>query len=84
MVPLKYLNNFSRTIEITLSNCEINLDLNWSKNCIIGTNNANQATLFSIIDTKLYFPVATLSTQDNAKLIEKLKFSFTKTIDCNK
>ena len=34
MVPLKYLNNFWRTLEMTLKNCEINLDLNWSKTAV--------------------------------------------------
>ena len=84
MIPLKYLSNFWRTVEMPLINCEINLDLNWSKNYIIATNNANQTTAFSIIDTKLYFPVATLSTQDSAKQLKQLKPSFKKTINCNK
>ena len=51
-------------------NCEINLDLNWSKNCIVVTSNADQETTFSITDTNLYVPVLTLSNQDNAKLLD--------------
>ena len=39
-------------------------------------NNADQGTTFSITDTKLYVPVVTLSTQDNAKLPEQLKSGF--------
>ena len=39
MVPLKYLRNFWRTLEMPLINSEINFDLNWSKNCIIVANN---------------------------------------------
>ena len=51
-------------------NFEINLDLNWSENCIlVATNVATQARTFSITDAKLYVPVVTLSTQDNAKLL---------------
>ena len=69
IAPLKYLSNFWRTLKMSLINCEINLDLNWSKNCVIVANNANQATTFSINDTKLYVPVVTLSTQDNAELL---------------
>ena len=38
MVPL---SNFWRTLEMPLINCEINLDLNWSRNCVIVANNAN-------------------------------------------
>ena len=73
MVPLKYLSNFLRTVEMPLINCEINLILTWSKNCVIVSNaTANQETTFAIPDTKLYVPVVTLSTQDNAKLLEQL------------
>ena len=35
MVPLKYLSNFWRTLEVSLINCEINLILAWSANCVI-------------------------------------------------
>ena len=58
---------------------QINLDLNWSKKCVIvATDVANQGTTFSITDTKLYNPVVTLSTQDNAKRLEQLKSGFKK------
>ena len=38
MVPLKYLSNFWRTLEIPLINCEINLILMWSANWVIVSN----------------------------------------------
>ena len=61
MVPLKYLSNFGRTLEMLLINCEINLILTWSANCIIvSTNNANQNATFAITNTRLYVPVVTL------------------------
>ena len=83
MVPLKYLSNFWRTLEMSLSNCEINLILTWSEKCEL--SNDTKATTFAIIDTKLYVPVVvTLSTQDNAKLLQQLKLGFKSTIDCNK
>ena len=53
-----------------LVNCEINLYLNRSMNCVIVANNADQATTFSITDTKFHVLVVTVSTQDNAKLLE--------------
>ena len=62
MVLLKYLRNFWRILEMLLINCEINLDLNCSKNCVIVGNNPDQDTTFSITDTKLYVPGVTLST----------------------
>ena len=46
--------------------------------------NADQDTTFSIIDTKLYVPVVTLSTKDNSKLLEQLKYGFKRTINLNK
>ena len=33
-VPLKYLSNFWRTLEMPLINCEINLILNWFTDCV--------------------------------------------------
>ena len=81
-VPLKYLSNFWRTLEMPLINCEINLILTWSEDCVISS--ATGATKFKITDTKLYVPVATLSTHDNAKLLQQLKQGFKRTINCNK
>ena len=82
IVPLKYLNNFWRTLEMPLINCEVNLLLTWSKDCVISS--ANGETKFSITETKLYVPVVTLSTQDNAKLLQQLKSGFKRTINWNK
>ena len=66
---------------MALSNCETNLDINWSKNCIIVvTAVKNQGATFLITDTKLYNSVITLSTQDNANLLEQLKAGFKRTI----
>ena len=81
MVPLKYLSNFWRTLEMALINREINVDLN----CVILANNlAAQVTLFSITDTNVYVPVVTLTAQDNAKLFEQLKSVFKRTTIWNK
>ena len=43
-------------------------------------SSANGATKFEITDTKLHVPIVTLSTQDNAKLLQKLKEGFKKSI----
>ena len=82
MVPLKYLSNFSRTLEMPLINCQVNLILTWSSTCVI-TNSAG-AGRFAITDTKLYVPVVTLSTQENAKLRQQLKSDFKRVINWNK
>ena len=63
MVPLKYLSNFWRNLEMPSINWEITLLLNWSASCVIvSTNVVNQNTTFSITDTKLYVPVVTLQS----------------------
>ena len=65
MVPLKHLSNFWATFEIPLNNYEINLDLNFSKKCVIvATDVNNQGATFPKTDTKLYVPVVTLSIQE--------------------
>ena len=71
MVPLKYLSNFWRTLEILLINCEVNLILTWSSTCVI--TNSTGAGRFATTDTRLYVPVVTLSTQENTKLLQQLK-----------
>ena len=84
MLLLEYLSRFWRTFEMSLINCEINLDLNSSKKrVIVATTVANQNATFSITDTQPCVPVATLSTQDNAKLPEQLKSGFKKTNGIN-
>ena len=85
MVPLKYFFNFWRTLEMPLINCEVNLILTWSANCVlIATAIQNQAATFEITDTKLYVPVVTLSTQENSKFLQQLKSGFKRVINWNK
>ena len=85
IVPLKYFSNFWRTLEMPLINCEVNLILTWSSNCVlISTAIQNQAATFEITDTKLYVPVVTLSTQENTKFLQQLKSDFKRVINWNK
>ena len=68
-----------------LINCEVNLILTWSADCVIIYNDViNQVPTFAITETNLYVPVVTLSTQDNAKLLPQLKSGFKRTISWNK
>ena len=67
-----------------LINCEVELILNWSANCvIIYTNVHNQAPRFTITETNLCVPLVTLSTQDNEKLLPQLKSGFKRKISWN-
>ena len=66
-------------------NCEVNFIMTWSANSVIvSTNAANQNATLTIAKTRLYFPVVTLSTQDNAKSLTQLKSGFKRTINWNK
>ena len=82
IVPLKHLSNFWRTLEMPLINCEVNLILTWSKDCV--TTNSIGEEKFAITETKLYVHVVILSTKDNEKLLQQLKSGFKKTIGWNK
>ena len=83
-VPLKYLSNFWRSLEMPLINCKVELSLKWIENCVLTTSaNANNAT-FKINDAKLYVPIVTLSAEDNAKLSKLLGEGFKRSIYWNK
>ena len=82
VILLKQWSNFGRTLNIILLNCEVELNLTWSKDCVLadktvkaaGNNNHPPAIVaptgleFQITDTKLYVPVATLSKESHKKL----------------
>ena len=72
-------------------NCEVNLITNSYYYLIIfiiiiliNNTNSTGAEKFVITDTKLYVPVVTLITQDNAKLLQQLTSGFKRTINWNK
>ena len=81
VVPLKYLSNFFRSLEMPLINCKVKLNLTWKKECVL--SNQAGATVFIINDTKLYVPVATLSKEDNKDFIEQQNKSFQRSIYCS-
>ena len=62
-----------------LINSEINLILTWSEKCVL--SDGAEATAFAITDTKLYVPIVTLSTQDNAELLQQLKSGLKKQLE---
>ena len=98
VVPLKYLSNFLRSLDLSFINCETELYLPWSKECIISEilrtsaireNNRVTATetigvTFQINNAKLYVSVVTLSINDNIKLLPNIKQGFIRTISWNK
>ena len=96
-IPLKYLLNFWRSLDIPLINCEITLALSWYKECVLvgrafrgpsaaAPNRINfpTSTKFEITDCKLYVPVVTLSRENDNKLLEQLKSGFRRSIKWHK
>ena len=79
-VPLKYLSNFWRSLEMPLINCKVELSLKWYERCLLTV--ANTAT-FKITDAKLYVPIVTLSAEDNVKLSKLLGEGFKRPIYSN-
>ena len=96
-IPLKYLGNFWRALNMPLISCEVSIELKWNKNCVITSLEELQiaagpppvnalltgATL-AINDCKLYVTVVTLSKDDEIKLLTNLKSGFTREIIWNK
>ena len=80
VVPLKYLSNFWRSLEMPLINCKVELSLKWYERCLLTV--ANTAT-FKITDAKLYVPIVTLSAEDNVKLSKLLGEGFKRPIYWN-
>ena len=81
VVPLRYLSNFFRSLEMPLINCKGKLNLTWKKECVLSTNAGND--VFIINDTKLYVPVVTLSKEDNKDFIEQQNKGFQRSIYWN-
>ena len=81
-IPLKYLSNFWRSLEMPLINCKVELSLKWHENCILSS--AGTAATFVITDTKLYVPIVTLKTEDNTKLSKLLSEGFERPIYWNR
>ena len=81
VVPLKYLSNFFRSLQMPLINCKIKLNLTWKKECVLSTDASDAA--FIINDTKMYVPVVTSSKEDNKGFIEQQNKGFQRSIYWN-
>ena len=89
-LPLKYLSNFWRSLEMPLINYKVELKLGWTKHCVLSvadTDNANgnddNNIIFTFKDTKLYVPVVTLSARDNQKVSKLLSKGFERLVYWN-
>ena len=91
-VPLKYLSNFWRLLEMPLINCKVELSLKWIENCVLTTApigaNANDtgahSATFKVTDAKLYVAIVTISGEGNENLSKLLSEGFKRSIYWNK
>ena len=81
VIPLKYLSNFWRSLEIPLINCKVNLELNWIEDCILSSD--ENFAKFEIADAKLYVPIVTLSAKDSVNLTKQLSEEFKRSVYWN-
>ena len=97
VIPLKYLGNFWRALNMPLISCEVSLELKWNKNCVITSleqrqvdagppvvNGSPTGATLATNDCKLYIPVGTLSKDDEMKLLTNLKSGFKREVIWNK
>ena len=96
-IPLKYLGNFWRALNMPLISCKVSLELKWNKNCVITSLKERQVDAgppvvrdgaptganLAINDCKLFIPVVTLSKDDEIKLLTNLKSGFKREIIWN-
>ena len=81
VVPLKYLSNFWRSLEMPLINCKDFLELNWIEDCILSS--AENPSKFEITDAKLHVPIVILSTKESANLTKQLNEGFKRSVYWN-
>ena len=77
-VPLKYLSNFWKSLEMPLINSKIHLELNWIEDCSLSS--AANSGNFEITDAKLHVPIVTLSTKDDINLPKKISNGFKRSV----
>ena len=96
VVPLKYLSNLWRTLDMPLINCEVCVTLTWSKNFVLTSKTTRDGdpdtdpavdainnptnATFKITDCKLFVPAVILSAENDNKLLEQLETGFKRTI----
>ena len=78
VVPLKYLSNFWRSLEMPLINCKAYLELNCIEACIL--RSAGNSAKFERTGAKLHFPIVTLSIKDTLNLTKQLSEGFKRSV----
>ena len=81
VVPLKYISNFFRNLELPLINTKLYMELNWTKFSVLCNQDHN--SISQIAKSELYIPIVTLNTEKNNKLSELLSKRFERTVVWN-
>ena len=81
VVPLKYISNFFRNLELPLINTKLYMELNWTKFSVLCNQDHN--SIFQITKSELYIHIVTLNTENNNKLSELLSKGFERTVVWN-
>ena len=81
VVPLTYLSNFWKSLEMPLINCKFYLELNWIEDCIL--TRAGNSAKFEIKGAKLHAAIVTLSTKDSVNFTKQLSERFKTSIYWN-
>ena len=76
VVPLKYLSNFWRSLEMSLINCKVYLELNWTGDCVLSSD--GHSAKFEIAGAKLNVPIVAVSTKNSLNLTKQLSDGFKK------
>ena len=88
-VPIKYVSNFWRPLEMPLIYCKVQLKLKWTKYCVLATSGADNSskdsdnTIFFVKNTKLFVLVVRLSARYNQKLSKRLNKGFERSVHQN-
>ena len=81
VVPLKYISNFFRNLELSLINTKLFMELNWTKYSVLC--NQNQNSILQITKCELYTPAVTLNTENDNQLSELLSKGFERIVVWN-
>ena len=82
-LPLKYLSKFWGNLDLSLINCEVELDLSWTKDCVLIKHHNNITGVNFIISSTKWSPVVTLPINNNIKYLGNIKKKIKRTISCN-
>ena len=89
-MSLKYLSKFWKSLEMPLISCKVELKPRWMKHCVLASAGVENDVadsnniIFTIKDTKLNAPVATLSAKENQELLILSSIVFERSVNWNK